>query len=429
MKKILIISWYYPPNSSIGAQRVKAFSEYLINKGFLVSVVTSGSHKNDNESIPLNLERIFFIRDYNILDYFIRKKTKESSSSDNKPLENKKYSIIKLKMIESAKSFIRNILYWPDAACLWFFKNKPRFKQIVEEIRPDIIFSSSTPHTSHLIASYLSKEYNIPWVAEFRDLWSQNNVWQRVFPLNYCEAWVEKKVLARAMLLVTVSDALKEDLISLHCKETIKVMNGFNLEQWQPEHISNYNNFKKDELIIRYTGKLYGGRRCPRLLFDALNEMDLTVIKITVEFYVSDPEYLNYLIKNYPKLKPIIKVESPVSYKESLVLQKTTDVNLLIEANTVEAKGNLTGKLFEYLSSCRPILAIAHPESEIKSILNHTKAGELLTSKEEIKHFIKQRIKEKEEYGGCSLNLNEKITLQYSRKAQFEKLYNRIMDL
>ncbi|MBT5406627.1 MAG: hypothetical protein HOL23_03530, partial [Gammaproteobacteria bacterium] len=55
--------------------------------------------------------------------------------------------------------------------------------------------------------------------------------------------------------------------------------------------------------------------------------------------------------------------------------------------------------------------------------------GELLTSKEEIKHFIKQRIKEKEEYGGCSLNLNEKITLQYSRKAQFEKLYNRIMDL
>ena len=74
MKKILIISWYYPPNSSIGAQRVKAFSEYLISKGFLVSVITSDAHKHDNEAVPNKLENIFFIKDYNILNVLKRKK-------------------------------------------------------------------------------------------------------------------------------------------------------------------------------------------------------------------------------------------------------------------------------------------------------------------------------------------------------------------
>lgn len=427
MKKILIISWYYPPSSSIGAQRVKAFSEYLINKGFLVSVITSDAHKNDNEALPNKLENIFFVKDYNILNVLRRKKNNSTFLYSKDSVNKKTKTVIQLKGTEIIKSIIRNILYWPDASFLWFFKNKHQFNQIMEDVKPDVIFSSSTPHTCHLIGSYLARKYNVPWVAEFRDLWSQNNVWQRMFPLNYCEAWVEKKVLQPAKMLVTVSETLKDDLIQLHKKDVVKVMNGFCLTQWSPDNSPDYERNKKDELVIRYTGKLYDGRRCPQLLFDALNEMDLSEIKITVEFYVPDPDYLHYLIKKYPRLDGVINVKSQVDYKASLALQKTADINLLIEGNDIAAKGNLTGKLFEYLSSYRPILAIAHPESEIKQVLNHTKAGELLISKQEIKYFISEKMKEK--CRGHLFNPNKENTLQYSRDSQFKFLYDKLKSL
>ena len=426
MKKILIISWYYPPNSSIGAQRVKAFSEYLISKGFLVSVITSDAHKHDNEAVPNKLENIFFIKDYNILNVLKRKKNSATFLHSKNSVNKKTKTFIQLKVTEVIKSIIRNILYWPDASFLWFFKNKHQFKQIMEDVKPDIIFSSSTPHTCHLIGSYLAKQYNVPWVAEFRDLWSQNNVWQRMFPLNYCEAWFEKKVLQQANLLVTVSETLKDDLIQLHNKDVIKVMNGFNLKYWDPNYI---NKFKKDELLIRYTGKLYDGRRCPRVLFDALNELNFKAIKIRVEFYIPDPNYLNYLLGLYPKLQEVVQIKLPVSYNDSLLLQRTADINLLIEANTINAKGNLTGKLFEYICASRPILAIAHPESEIKQILNHTKAGELLITKDEIKEYLNNKIEIKKQKGICSLALNKDIALTYSRDAQFSKLYERLVQI
>lgn len=419
MNKILIISWNYPPSSSIGAQRVKAFSEYLINKGFSVSVVTSDAHDHDIEDVPEKLKNIFFIKDYNIVNTLKQKKNKKTA---NKKLK----TFLQIKLIEVFKSFIRNILYWPDASFLWFFKNKSHFKKIMEDVKPDIIFTSSTPHTSHLIGAFLAREYNIPWVAEFRDLWSQNNVWQRIFPLNYGEAWFEKKVLKQSKLLVTVSETLKDDLIQLHKKDVIKVMNGFNLKYWDPDVISR---FKKDELLIRYTGKLYDGRRCPRVLFDALNEINLKKIKIRIEFYIPDPNYLNYLLGLYPKLQEVIKIKSPVSYNDSLLLQRTADINLLIEANTRKAKGNLTGKLFEYICANRPILTIAHPESEIKQVLQHTKAGELLITRDEIKEYLINKIETKKQKGICPSTLNKKISLTYSRDAQFCKLYERLVQI
>ena len=87
----------------------------------------------------------------------------------------------------------------------------------------------------------------------------------------------------------------------------------------------------------------------------------------------------------------------------------------------------MTGKLFEYLSSYRPILAIAHPESEIKQVLNHTKAGELLISKQEIKYFISEKMKEK--CRGHLFNPNKENTLQYSRDSQFKFLYDKLKSL
>ncbi|MEK9657104.1 MAG: hypothetical protein VW378_01875 [bacterium] len=427
MKKILIISWYFPPNSSIGSQRVKAFAEFLIQKGHPVYVITvKHNNSHDQTSIPEGITKMFEVKEFNFIQYLKQKlSTTNVTLTKIKKEQGKGGSRTKLKIQKYVKSWIRTICYWPDASFLWFFLNKSKFQAIINDIKPDIIFSSATPHTCHLIAGYLSKKNAIPWVAEFRDLWSQNNVWKRAFPLNLLDRWIEKKVMKPASFLATVSETLKKDLEFLHKKECLTVMNGFTLKKWQ-EVVAARECSNTNEIVIRYMGKLYDGRRCPKLLFDALNEIKLKKINIKLEFYVMDPDYLYELLSQYSQLSGCISIHPVVSYEESLSLQQTADINLLLEENTLKAKGNLTGKLFEYLCAKRPILAIAHPESEIKTVLDETRMGQLLNNKSEIIAFLEQKVTEKELAGKCLVKINKKNILMYSREAQYEILYKKL---
>ncbi|WP_054864894.1 glycosyltransferase [Methanosarcina barkeri] len=133
----------------------------------------------------------------------------------------------------------------------------------------DAIISSSSPIISHIIAHDLSEKYNIPWIADLRDLWTQNHYCTHSKIRKVFDKRLELKTLAASDAITTVSSNLASNLRKFHNRKSVySIPNGYDLEESINTNISLSNKF-----TITYTGSLYNGKRDPSKLFNALNEL------------------------------------------------------------------------------------------------------------------------------------------------------------
>lgn len=382
--KILYVCYSFPPNNKISAQRALANVKYLSRLGHKLDVICAMPNmKYYDEKM---LDEVKKLEDVNIF--------RVSSFSLGGSVKKAPFY---------AKTFSRGFV-WVLRSFLFFIQNLRCEKY-------DMIYSTFGPAHPHLLAHLISKFYRAPWVAEYRDLWSNNyyyehgyNALQRIVMPK-----IEKFVVKPAEHMIAISLYRKELLQSLHRKPIDVVHNGY-------EHDITLTPVRFSKFTVSYTGVVYKSSDEP--FFQALQQMhennDITPETFQFVYCGASENHIFETARKYG-VSAYVKSFGYVTYIEAANIQAGSDVLLLLGKNDPEWRGVLFGKFYEYLRAARPILFVGYPASETTRILIDTNSGLNCSEVNEIIFCLKKLMSK--EYGFTYEGVHE-----YSRESQVRKL-------
>lgn len=378
--KVLIISFSFNQNEIVGSVRSRGLAKYLPKFGWEPTILTI---KTDRQ-----IDSDFRTIETDYLNLMASYKSKiginpEQTFKNQFNIKNRKN---KKGILDRVLELWVEIFAYPDGHKNWYEPAVNAGKKLLSEESFDVIISSSAPPTSHLIANELKKSFDIPWIADLRDLWTQNPYYSYSFIRKFFEKRLEIKTLANANLLTTISKPLENDLKVMHKgKRVYTICNGFD-----PDTEVKTESLNK-KLNITYTGNLYFGKRDPEKLFKALDELrsenKIDITKFSVDFFGNDENWLQKDIVKY-NLENIVNVHGIIPREKVLKKQRESQVLLLLTWDNPKEYGTVTGKIFEYLASNRPILSIGPSEGLVKKIITSTNSGVHLSDTDEIKKQI-----------------------------------------
>jgi glycosyltransferase involved in cell wall biosynthesis len=413
--KILFITYHFPPYNSVGAVRTSKTAKYLVNAGHEVKVLTCADQPLQNSlTLEIPEQNVKYTSWLNINSpvAFVLGGTKQVATKGYIP---------SVKHFTGAAyylgTFYKDLLNFPDGQIGWFPFAKRAGEQIIRQWEPDLIYASATPYTSLLIASALSKKFNIPWIAELRDLWVDNHQWIRPFWRHFYEKLLERFILKSSCGLVTVSSPLAETLQSKYSHPCEVITNGFD-----PDDYPELRNPTSSDGIVHivHTGQVFGGWRSPAPLFSALALMGSEAENVRVHFYGRYLDLVRSIAMKH-KVSALVKIHGPVSHIEALKTQSDADILLLIPGIGQKMQGVYTTKLFEYLGARRPILCMGEKSGVAAKLIQVRDAGVTLNESEAIAQQLRQWVKQKSKNGEIT-RLPAKVGEGFTRKEQTEKL-------
>jgi glycosyltransferase involved in cell wall biosynthesis len=261
---------------------------------------------------------------------------------------------------------------------IWTLRGAIRLLRTASRRRFDVVISTHGPSPSHLLGFWAARLHRgSAWVADYRDLWTGGRYGRRSRALPRVLArWIERRILRRASLITTVSTGLSRALGAIAPGVPVQVIyNGFDLAPRAPEPRKAADGAP---LVLSHTGTVYRGMRDPSPLFRALKTMldrGLDASRIRVCFAGPDLGAVTEVARDLG-VAASVSIEGLLPRREALRLQDRSDLLLLLEDGRAAREGVLTGKLFEYLASGKPILAIGPDgSSEIAAVLAETGAG------------------------------------------------------
>ena len=375
MKKVLIITYYWPPAGGSGVQRWLKFTKYLPKYDWKPIVYTpenpyfevKDEALLDDISFETEVWKLPIWEPYALKDMFLSKGGKSQSAGI---ISNKRY--LKNKML----NWVRGNAFIPDPKVYWV---KPSIKFLIDKIKKekiDYIVTTGPPHSMHLIGLGLKKAMpHLKWVADFRDPWSELDLLDE-FHLSRSSRnkhqKLEREVLETADVALTVSETWVEDFKRLEGKRVELITNGYDSDDFEIKPKKN------DKFIIGHYG-LLNHLRNPKNLWKALNDLcgENSDFDSKLEIHISgniDPEVLNE-ITDFTKLQQKIKNLGYLSHAEVLKQYNEASLLLLLLFNSKSGVGNYPGKIFEYFAAQKPILAFGPGGSDTQRLINETKSG------------------------------------------------------
>lgn len=426
MKRVLIITYYWPPSGGSGVQRWLKMSKYLPENGWQPVIYTA-------EDAEYPVEDQSLMNDVAPEAEVIRRPIVEPYTFYKKFLGIKKGEKVKAGFIndgakktgwkENLSVWLRGNLFIPDARCWWIRPSVRFLKRYLKEHPVDAIISTGPPHSMHLIAKELHKKFNIPWVADFRDPWTDIDFYKDLKLTRRSDRKhhrLERQVLSEATRVVTVGWDCAKGLENHGANNVAVITNGYDFFD-----ISNENYQKTSILTMSHIG-IIGANRNPEMFWEAISELDIPMkIRLIGQIDNSVIESIKrHNIENYVEIIPYIP------HNQVIEEQQKSDVLLLFVNNTPNAKGILTGKLFEYIASGRPILSIGPENGDSARILNETQSGVTVdfNDKEKMKSVIRDFV---EKYNDNQLiTQHNEMVEKYSRRnltKDFVKLLNETL--
>jgi len=367
MKKVLIVVYYWPPSGGSGVQRWLKFAKYLSYSSWQPIIYTPEnpdfSIKDETllAEIPANIQVIKkpIWEPYDVARKLVGKQQKISSSG----LVEKSGPLHKL------INFLRGNLFVPDPKIFWKRPSVNFLSKYILENKVDALITSGTPHSLHLIGLALKKKLNVPWIADFRDPWSELDMLQNYHimkPVMKKYRRLEKAVLENADLCTITSDSWRDDLKRLGAAKAVTLTNGFDEDNFK-QTLEPYEKF-----VMSHFG-LMNHLRNPKNLWQALAE----ICKENSGFDQSFALHLGGTIDNrildeikaYPELRNKLKVFPYLSHEEVLEEYQKSSLLLLLLFNSDSGRGNIPGKLFEYLAAKKPILGFGPASGDSKEIV------------------------------------------------------------
>ncbi|MFD2550797.1 glycosyltransferase family 4 protein [Bizionia sediminis] len=373
-KKVLIVAYYWPPAGGPGVQRWLKFVKYLpdFNIEPIVYVPENPSYPILDASLEEEVSKQVTIikqpisEPYKWAGWLFKKKTKTISKGI---ITGKNRQSVAEKLL----LFIRGNFFIPDARKNWVSPSVRYLQSYIVSNHIDTVITTGPPHSMHLIGLALKRSLAVKWVADFRDPWTTIGYHKQLKLTKFARRKhlkMERKVLLEADHILVTSKVTKREFEAKTKQPITVITNGYDV-----------TSVAKPELDTMFTVSHIGSllsQRNPDILWRALQDIiqeraDFRAyFQLNLVGYVSD-EILKTLA--YYGLSNYVNEYGYVSHEEAVVFQKKSQVLLLLEINSADTKCIIPGKLFEYMVSERPILAIGPDGSDVASILKETNTG------------------------------------------------------
>ena len=429
MKKVILIAFYFNQVNEIASKRLRALAKYLPQFGWEPIVIVPDLGFIPKENDDLNCRIIY--TEYE--DMFSHDSKDPIEFNDDKLKDSTSYSN---PIASRAISIAGEVFAYPDGMKYWHESAFKEASKIMDTEEIDAIISSSWPITCHTIAKDLKERQNIPWIADLRDLWNLNPYVSHTFIRNYFEKRLELKTFENADALTTTTDLAAETLSTLHpMSRIVPILSGYDKDDFKflEELVSKRDDFSSDspeKLKFIYAGSLYGGKRDPTYLFEAIRQLEdenkLDPSKISIEFY-GDSTGLEDIANRYGLLD-IVHIGGKIAHDEVLKKQLNSDVLLLISWDNEKEKMFIPGKIYEYFALKKPVLSIGYKEGSLKDLIEETKVGYHVSSLESTKEALLKIYEEFVENGTVELNADMNIE-DYSMENMAKKFADLLNEL
>jgi glycosyltransferase involved in cell wall biosynthesis len=381
-RRVLLPCYWFPPVPSVGSVRVGALARYLPRHGWQAVVVTPRRpgvrpdgieiHETEDRDRAATLKRRFGMRPDLALKDQVAAGAPDRGAA----------GALRAAAIEVGKALVA----FPDANRGWVPLAVAAAERAASAGRVDAILTSSPPVSVHLAGRRLRERLGVPWIADLRDLWSQDHnsaapAWRRGL-----ERRLERATFRHADALVTVSEPLAAQLRGLHPGARVHaILNGFDPER------TGLATPSAERFTICHTGTFYQGRRDPTLFLDTLAGLlragRLDRARVRVQLVSRQESWLVDLVRRLG-LEDVVDVLAWVPWDEALRMQQQAQVLLLLHWGGPAEAGVYTGKVFEYLAARRPILVVGGGEGVLTDLLRDTGAGVQVSDREALERTL-----------------------------------------
>ena len=421
-KKALIITYYWPPAGGPGVQRWLKFVKYLpeFNIDPVVFIPKNPNYPIIDESFASEVSK-----DITIINHPINEPYKWAGFFSNKSSKTISKGIIseeqEQSFIEKVMLYVRGNFFIPDARVSWV---KPSVSFLLEYIKKEgieTIITTGPPHSVHLIGLQLKQKLDIKWLADFRDPWTTIGYHKQLKLTSASKAKhksFEKQVLNSSNQIIVTSFVTKQEFKNMTNKPIEVITNGYDDD-------AAVDFIMDTKFTLSHIGSLLS-KRNPEILWRVLNELisenDDFSKDFQLNFIGSISKKVLESIKNF-NLSNYINEVGYLSHKEAIINQKKSQLLLLIEIDSEDTKCIIPGKLFEYMVSNRPIVAIGPKDSDVEKIIKETNTGHYFnySDYESLKRIILEHYKA---FQNKTLQSHPIGLQKYHRKALTKSLAN-----
>lgn len=365
----MILTYYWPPGSGPGVQRWLKFCKYLPEEGWepIVVTVRNGSYPSTDKSLVADIPPDLKVFKTATLEPFALYNALRGKSG--KGVEVGMGNIKgKTSLFARFSNYVRANMFVPDARVGWNIYSLPQALKLIQVEKPDVLITTGPPHSTHLVGERLHRENGIPWVADFRDPWT--NIYYNAF-LNRTESTrerdrsLENLVVQNADAMIVASPGLKAEFES-RSKQIHFIPNGYD-----EADLLRLNPAPYKEFTLSYVGNLKA--------FQNVTELWTAIAKLSEENQLFRSNFKLRITGNIADevkeglaaagIMDMVELLPFVPHQEAIERMMASHALLLPIPQDDGNKSILTGKLFEYLASRRPILSIGPTDGNAADIL------------------------------------------------------------
>lgn len=374
MRRVLLVTYHFPPEPSAGSLRPGYLARYLPDFDWEPIVLTRSLGTAGDISCPVVAAPVMGER----FERAVRAATADRPRSE---------------IASPSPSLPRRLLRWgkqtisfPDHAAGWILPAVVRGLAAARSRRVDAVLSSALPASVHVVGALLAASLGRPWIADYRDLWFGNPTANAGPARRRFERAIERRLIARAATVTTISQALAQRLEELHGRPVSVIPNARDPKEW-----NGLGNGAPERFELCYTGSMYDGKRTPELLFAALASLRAegdASGHARLQFYGPNSDHVGVLARAYG-LEDAITQNGTVPRPQALSAQRKAS-HLLIFLNMDESTSHEMGsKILEYVGARRPILAFGPERSAVRSYLDDRGFGWFASNVDEAKSALR----------------------------------------
>ena len=422
MKKILILTYYWPPSGGAAVQRWLSFANQLAEENYSVHVITvdekQATYQLRDESLvnhvhpAINVHTTRTREPFKAFTFLFGKKSmpKPAFSNENNP-----------SFVKKVSRFIRGNYFIPDPRKGWKPFAIKKATALIQQEGIKCVITAGPPHSTHFIGKKLKEKLNVYWIADFHDLWTDVIYYDMLYHLPFVKKWdkrLERTILESADHLITVGDKYRQRLLSKSeniADEKIDILRiGYDEKLMGTRTVGELQK----EFIITYTGTIADFYQ-PEVFIQALKAV---VAKFpNVPFRLRFAGVLSDDIKTKITdvgLAPLLEDLGYLSHQQALQLMKSSTVLLLVNPVTTQEEMVIPGKIYEYLAAGKPIINISKTSAETATIISACNTGRTFNRNEKaaLEDYLTELVTTWQSNKTLDIKNNSQLVQQYSRQ-------------
>ena len=425
-KKVLIITYYWPPSGGAGVQRWLKFAKYLPEFGWEPVIYTPENPyfaiKDESliKDLPPNI-KVIKRKIFEPYRFYERLVGEKGGSVNQGFIDKEKH---KTSIASRFSLWIRGNLFIPDPRRFWIRPSVRYLKNYLKKHPVDAIITSGPPHSMHLIGKGIRKKLHVPWIADFRDPWTQIDFYHKLNISKFADQIhrrLERSVLNQSDTVLTVNWEMKNEFQRIGGQKIEVLTNGFDEDDFPAKKQKEAQDF-----TVFHLGSMNSDRNIDSF-WKSLKELSERNIELKSKLRIvligkTDPS----VIESIQKYDLIEKLEhyDYMPHARALSMAEEASFFYLPLNQTHNVKGITPGKLYEYLALRKPILCIGHKDGDAAKILEKTGAGENVQPGDEegMKNFINAVFE-------GTYSIEEAAIEEFSRKELSKRLAGILTDL